>query len=139
MRFRDKLARFMWGRYGIDGLYYGLFVTYIVTWILQYIVKPDFLKAIISLIGLAALFFMVFRVFSRNIAKRRKENEKFMRIWTKTKNYFVLQKNKIRDFKNFTYKKCPACKANLRLPRKKGTHNVVCPKCRNRFEVKNLF
>lgn len=139
MRFRDKLARFMWGRYGIDGLYYGLLVTYFVLWIVQGFIKIDFLKAIISLAGLAALVFLIFRVFSRNIAARRKENEKFMRIWTRIKNFFVLQKNKIRDIKSFTYKKCPACKATLRLPRKKGKHNVVCPKCKNRFEVKNWF
>ena len=139
MRFRDKLARCMWGRYGIDGLYYGLLVTYFVLWIVQGFIKIDFLKAIISLAGLAALVFLIFRVFSRNIAARRKENEKFMRIWTRIKNFFVLQKNKIRDIKAFTYKKCPACKATLRLPRKKGKHNVVCPKCKNRFDVKNWF
>jgi hypothetical protein len=34
---------------------------------------------------------------------------------------------------------CPHCKANLRLPRKKGKHSVVCPRCKERFEVKNLF
>ncbi|MBR6650718.1 MAG: hypothetical protein IKL36_04820 [Clostridia bacterium] len=139
MRFRDKIARFMWGRYGIDGLYYGLFISYFVLIVVQRFIKVDFIKAIISLVALALLIFMFFRVFSRNIAARRKENEKFMRIWTRTKNFFVLQKNKIRDIKNFTYKKCPACKAALRLPRKKGKHNVVCPKCRNRFEVKNWF
>jgi len=139
MRFRDRLARFMWGRYGVDGLYYGLLVTYLLLWILQGFIKIDVARAIVSLAGLGALAFMIFRVFSRNIAARRKENERFMRFWTKVKNFFVLQKNKLRDIKGFTYKKCPACKITLRLPRKKGTHSVVCPKCKNRFEVKNLF
>ena len=104
MKFCDKLARFMWGRYGIDGLYYGLLVTYCVTLFVQRFIKIDALKAVISLIGIAALAFMIFRVFSKNIAARRKENEKFMRIWTKIKNFFILQKNKIRDFKHYTYK-----------------------------------
>ncbi|MBQ8474987.1 MAG: hypothetical protein IJ499_04935 [Clostridia bacterium] len=140
MKFRDKLARFMWGRYGIDGLYYGLFVTYLILWAVQYVFYSyRWLKGIASLLGLAVLVFMVFRVFSKNIPRRRKENEVFMRFWVKLKNFFVLQKNKIRDFKSFTYKKCPHCKAVLRLPRKKGTHSVVCPKCRERFSVKNLF
>lgn len=139
MKFRDRIARFMWGRYGVDGLYYGLFIAYFVLVVIQKFVEIDFVKAIISLLGFAVLIFMFFRVFSKNIAARRKENEKFMRIWTKVKNFFVLQKNKIRDIKHFTYKKCPACKATLRLPRKKGKHNVVCPKCRNRFEVRNWF
>lgn len=139
MRFRDKVARFMWGRYGIDGLYYFLFALYLVLWIVQVFVKQDLAKAIISIVALAVLIFMIFRVFSRNIAKRRKENDRFMGFWRSIKNFLVLQKNKIRDIKSFTYKKCPSCKANLRLPRKKGTHSVVCPRCKNRFEVKNIF
>ncbi len=129
----------MWGRYGIDGLYYVLLVAYLVLWLIQSIVEPDIAKSLISIAGLAVLCFMIFRVFSKNIPARRRENEKFMRIWTKIRNFFVLQKNKIRDIKGYTYKKCPSCKATLRLPRKKGAHSVVCPKCKNRFEVKNIF
>ncbi len=139
MRFRDKLARFMWGRYGIDGLYYCLLVVYLVLWAVQSIVKIDIVKAIISILSFVLLVYMIFRVFSRNTLKRRKENEAFLKLWRPIRNFFVLQKNKIRDIKGFTYKKCPACKVTLRLPRKKGMHNVVCPKCKNRFEVKNLF
>ncbi len=139
MRFRDKIARFMWGRYGVDGFSYGLLVIYLLTGIVQGFVKINIVKALISFVGFAVVVFMIFRIFSRDIPARRKENESFMRVWRKVKNFFVLQKNRIRDFKGFTYKKCPACKAVLRLPRKKGKHNVVCPKCRNRFEVRNLF
>lgn len=140
MRFKEKLARFMWGRYGIDGLYYGLFVSYLVMWAVQYVFYSfRIVKGIANLLGLAILVFMIFRVFSKNIPRRRRENEVFMRVWTKVKNFFVLQKNKIRDFKKFTYKKCPHCRITIRLPRKKGEHSVVCPKCRQRFSVKNWF
>lgn len=139
MRFRDRLARFMWGRNGIDGLYYFYFILFLVLWILQYIVRADIAKAILSIAALVLVGLMMFRFFSRNIAARRKENEKFMSIWRGVRNFFVLQKNKIRDAKGFVYKKCPSCKANLRLPRRKGEHSVVCPRCKNRFEVKNRF
>ncbi len=139
MRFRDRLARFMWGRNGIDGLYYFYFILFLILWILQYIVRADITKALLSIAALALVGLMMFRFFSRNIAARRKENEKFMSIWRAVKNFFILQKNKIRDAKGFVYKKCPSCKANIRLPRKKGEHSVVCPRCKNRFEVKNRF
>ena len=139
MKFRDKLARFMWGRNGIDALYYFHFILFMVMWILQYIVRADLAKALISIASLLLAGLMLFRFFSKNLTKRRKENQQFLNIWKSIKNFFVLQKNKARDFKSFTYKKCPSCKANIRLPRKKGTHNVVCPRCKNRFEVKNLF
>ena len=139
MRFRDKLARFMWGRNGIDGLYYFYFVLFLILWVLQYIVRADIAKALISIAALVLVGLMMFRFFSRNLAARRKENEKFMSIWRSIKGFFVLQKNKIRDAKSFVYKKCPSCRVNLRLPRKKGEHSVVCPRCKNKFTVKNRF
>ena len=37
MKFRDKLARFMYGRYGIDNLYHGLIALYFILFVLQLI------------------------------------------------------------------------------------------------------
>ena len=139
MNFKNKLARFMWGRNGIDALYYFQFVLFMLLWILQYIVRSDLAKALISIASLILAGIMIFRFMSKDLVRRRKENQKFLGIWKGIKGFFLLQKNKIRDFKKFVYKKCPHCKANLRLPRKKGTHSVVCPRCKKRFEVKNLF
>ena len=34
------------------------------------------------------------------------------------------------------YRRCPGCRVTLRLPKRKGKHTVVCPKCGRRFEVK---
>ena len=78
----------------------------------------------------------LFRMFSRKIYKRRAENEKFLKIWNPIKNKFRLMKNKRRDRKTHVYKKCPKCKAVLRLPKQKGKHTVRCPKCSERFDVK---
>lgn len=137
MRFRDRIARFFWGRNGIDGLYYGLFVLYIIIWALQLIFRDaEVASAILGILGTAVIIVMFYRVLSRNILRRRRENEIFMSVFVRIKNFFVLQKNKIRDSKDYIYRKCPACKANLRLPRKKGEHTVRCPKCRNRFDIK---
>ncbi|MBE6592034.1 MAG: hypothetical protein E7646_08345 [Ruminococcaceae bacterium] len=72
---------------------------------------------------------IIFRAMSRNIAGRRRENEKFS-------GFFRLMKNKRRDRKTHVYRKCKQCHAVLRLPKAKGKHTVVCPKCRNRFEVR---
>lgn len=137
MRFREKLARFFWGRNGIDGLYYGLFVLYILILMLQIIFRDSrSLTAVFGILSTAVIIIMFYRVLSKNLYKRRRENQIFMGFFTKIKNFFVLQKNKIRDRKDFIYKKCPFCKATLRLPRKKGEHTVKCPKCDNRFGVK---
>lgn len=46
------------------------------------------------------------------------------------------KKVKLPRDKDHVYRTCPLCLANIRLPKKKGTHNVRCPKCSNLFEVK---
>lgn len=136
MRFRERIARFFYGRYGIDSLYYGLLVTILVLWILRVIFADSAIASVlIYIVETALLFWMLYRCLSRNIAARRRENEVFSSFFKKIKNFFILQKNKIRDIKNFRYKKCPHCKATLRLPKRKGTHSVICPRCSKRFDV----
>ncbi len=139
MRFRDKLTRFLYGRYGVDQLYFALFIFYFVIWTVLLFVR--FTPVRIGLYALQALdlFWMVFRVLSKNIHARRKENNAFLKIWNPTKNFFILTKNRIRDHKNYRYRKCPHCKAMLRLPKRKGSHPVVCPRCKKRFTAKVRF
>lgn len=136
MRFRERVAQFFYGRYGIDSLYYGLLVSILVLWILR-VVFAAFppVGIIIYVLETVLLFWMLFRCLSRNISARRRENEIFTSFWRKIKNFFILQKNKIRDRGDFRYKKCPHCKAVLRLPKRKGTHSVICPRCAKRFDV----
>ncbi len=136
MGFRDKLRRFFWGRYGIDTLYYALFAFYIILWIVQlfcHSLPPLYFS--VYFLQLITLFIMIFRSLSRNIEKRRKENQAFLKFFRPIKNFFVLTKNKIRDRKHFSYVKCPHCKITVRLPKRKGEHPVICPKCRERFFV----
>ena len=128
----------MYGRYGADTLskvilwtYTGILVAYL---ILRLIFQGNLLASIIIsvsyfLISGALIYWMVFRMLSRNIYKRRRENEKFC-------GFFKLMKNKWKDRKTHVYRKCPKCKAVLRLPKAKGKHTVVCPRCKNRFGVR---
>ncbi len=143
MSFREKLARFFYGRYGIDGLYYGLLVSYFVVWTAQLITglftQNLIVKYAFWAVQTAILFFMVFRMLSRNIYRRRRENDAFMKVFRSTKSFFLLTKNRIRDFKSYRYRKCPHCKAMLRLPKRKGEHPVVCPRCKKRFTAKVKF
>lgn len=122
----------MYGRYGIDEMYYGLFAL----WTILLVVNMFVSSAIISLLGILTVMYMLYRSFSRNHAKRRAENAKFLKLWRPVKNWFLLQRDRFRDRKNFRYRKCSHCKAIVRLPNKKGKHTVVCPKCRERFDVK---
>ena len=131
-KFKNKLARFFYGRYGADTLNNVLTGIYL-SWLITFSIVDIFVNSIIfSIIGwlvTVAIFALVmFRMMSRNIYKRRRENEKFC-------GFFKLQRNKFRDRKTHVYRKCPSCKAVLRLPKAKGKHTVVCPRCKTRFNV----
>ena len=132
-KFKNKLYRFMYGRYGSDKLGTCLLITYIVLiflhTILTFFVDNVFFDLVVFLVSVTLVWFIFFRMFSRNIQKRRRENEKFC-------GFFKLRKNKFKDRKTHVYRKCPNCKAVLRLPKAKGKHNVICPRCRNRFSVR---
>ncbi len=123
----------MYGRYGTDTLskvmlwfYLGWIILFTVIFIF---VDSIWLSLFYYLSTTAMIFWMFFRMFSRNIAARRRENDRFC-------GFFKLRRNKFRDRKTHVYRKCHACEAVLRLPKSKGKHYVVCPRCKKRFEVK---
>ncbi|MBR2370915.1 MAG: hypothetical protein IKA82_02725 [Clostridia bacterium] len=130
----NKLAAFMYGRYGTDALNVMLTVLYLVIAIAQ-----SFFDGIIAIIlffvSLLLIAIVIFRMMSKNIAKRRRENAPFIRLGAKIKNARDLSRNKKRDRKTHVYRKCPKCKAVLRLPRVKGKHTATCPKCKNKLKV----
>ena len=130
-RLREAFARFMVGRYGADQFHNFLFGAYIVLWVLNLFVNSVGLM----LLETAVFVYMIFRVLSRNIYKRQKENLWYLEVSKKPKAEFALIKNRIRDRKTHVYRTCPACKSNLRLPKQKGKHTAVCPRCARRFEV----
>ena len=130
--FRERIARFMAGRYGIDKLYYFLLTVCLILIVINWFAK----SWVIYLVETGLFIYTFYRVLSRNVYKRQQENEKFIKLSEKPKNFFNLQKCKMRDRKTHVYKKCPSCRNNLRLPKQKGNHTVVCPCCKNRFDVK---
>ena len=130
--FKERLARFMMGRYGIDRLYYFLMAVCFILIVINIFVSSIW----ISLIETLLIGYAIYRVMSKNIYKRQQENEKFTKIADKPKKFLNLQKCKKRDKATHVYRKCPSCKSNLRLPKEKGEHTVVCPCCKHRFSVK---
>ncbi len=127
-KFKDKLIRFMYGRYGgNDALNKALLWTYIVILILGIISGWEWLWYV----GFLAIIWNIYRMFSRNIGKRQKENAVFLSLKRKA----LMPLKQLLD-RGHAYRRCPHCKATLRLPRKKGRHTVACPKCKKDFKVK---
>ncbi len=136
--FKEKLYRFMYGRYGFDQ-----FSSFLMTAGLVMAVLCMFLRFLPSHIpyyicsGLNTFFyiFAFFRILSRNIGKRTLENEKYLRIRSRIIPVLDAKTKNIRD-KNYIYKKCPKCSAKLRLKRIKGKHITKCPRCGLKFNVR---
>lgn len=131
MNFLGKVYRFMQGRYGPDELYKFLFFSYLFVFILNLFLR----SYIINWIELFIIVFMFYRFFSKNIYRRRKEND----LYLKVKRWFVKPFKNIRrnykDRKEFIYKKCGKCKTTLRLPLpfERGIKHAKCPTCGRRI------
>ena len=131
--FREKLIRFMQGRYGADELFYILTATYLLMTVVNIFAQ----LWILHIAGLVLFAVAVLRSLSKNIPARQKENELVVgalgKIGIKRRPKPVQPG---RDMINFAYKKCPGCGKTLRLPRRKGKHNTKCPSCGKEFRVK---
>ncbi len=132
-KFKNGLYKFMYGRYGRDSLGTALLWTYaallILHMILSLFIENPWYYVAYFVVSWALVITIFYRMMSRKISKRRRENEKFV-------GFFKLMKNRFKDRRTHVYRKCPSCRATLRLPKSKGKHTVVCPRCRQRFEVK---
>ena len=132
MNFRQKFEQFMRGRYGTDKFSRVLIYASLILMLFN-----SFIHTLaLYLLQLFLLGYAFFRMFSRNINKRCQENQKFEVFWQKLCSFIRLQIYKWKDRKAYVYTRCPGCRANLRLPRRKGKHTVKCPRCSKSFDFK---
>ena len=132
----QKIMVFMQGRYGTDKLNNVKFFASMHVWFVNLFVFDPLASLILTLIEIAIFAWFLFRALSRNITKRSAENRKFLPLYNAVSGWFKLTVRKFKDRKEFKYLKCPSCKAQLRVKRKKGNHTVKCPKCASEFDKK---
>ena len=126
---REKLVRFMYGRYGVDRLSRHLMTAALVMSFLSMIPVLSFLFPI----ALALMVWGYARVFSRNNAKRYRELCGYEKLWGKVKGYPARLKSEIQQRKDYRIFKCPSCKQKLRIPKGRGQVEISCRKCRAVF------
>jgi len=129
---RNWLRNFMIGRYGPDHLYIALFVFAVLISIASRIANFSPLL----FLSYAILIFAMFRFFSKNIQKRRAENDRFLRFWGPISNKIKRKVQQFKSRKTHKFFTCPACKNTLRVPKGKGKIQITCPKCGERFTKK---
>ena len=83
------------------------------------------MKAVIAMLAAALL---LFRMFSRNLVRRRAENARFLAWWSPIRGRLagMRQRSLDREHKYFT---CKSCKTICRVPAGKGKIEITCPKC----------
>jgi len=75
-------------------------------------------------------------MLSRNIKRRRAENDRFLRYWWPVRTKASRSLSLARQRKTHKFFKCPGCGNTLRVPRGKGKLQITCPKCGERFSRK---
>lgn len=130
----NKLRTFMIGRYGIDELYKLLLIIYTLIIFINIFIRSK----ILSIIELFLVVIIFYRALSKNIKRRRKENDMYLKFKNKVLSKINFIKRKYKDRNTHMYKKCPKCRQKIRLPLKKGKHTVKCPKCSHKFKVRCL-
>ena len=126
---REKLQRFMMGRNGTDDLNRFLMIVWIILWVIELFTK----NGILSILSFALLIYLYFRMFSRNLSKRYRENVAYLNMKNKITSKFRSKKSEMQQRKTPHIYKCPTCKQKIRIPRGKGRICITCPKCKTEF------
>lgn len=132
---RDKFNKFMQGRYGVDELSrftMGVALALIILTMFVNIVNRS-VGSVLDFLGIAAIVYAYFRIFSRNIQQRYVENQKYLQMTSKLRLRFNKEKNLMKQRKTHHIYACPGCGQKIRIPRGKGKIEIECPKCHTKF------
>ena len=126
-RFLQKLQYWMMGRNGTDQLSIALLIAGFVISLFSNFFWP------LIFLSYAIYIWVLFRMFSRNVPARQRENQVFLRVWRPITQWFSFQRTRFRDRKLYRYFKCPHCGLRLRAPKGRGKIQVTCQKCHTEF------
>ena len=133
---KERIARFMAGRYGNDQLGRALLVADLILLLLASIFSKTVGRILMPL-ALAVLIYMYYRMFSRNIYKRQEENGKYLRFKYQITSKINVLRERWKQRKEYKFFTCPSCHTTLRVPRGRGKIKIVCRKCGTSFMGKS--
>ena len=137
MRMRDRLIQFMAGRNGNDQLNRALMIAWVALLLLASVLRRTALGSVLYILMLALLVLTYYRMLSRDLYRRRSENERYLRAVEKQRAKLRVLKERWKQRKDYKFFSCPSCKAVMRVPRGRGKIRIVCHKCGNTFMGKS--
>ncbi|MCC2124657.1 MAG: hypothetical protein SO020_03580 [Lachnospiraceae bacterium] len=130
---RDKIYRFMQGRYGTDDFYKFLFWVALIGIVINWFFKSQLLSFAVTLI----LVYAMYRVLSKNHSARYAENQRYLQATAKIRYWFDQQKKLMEERKYHHIYTCPKCRQKIRIPKGKGKIMIRCPKCHHEFQKRS--
>ncbi len=130
---REKLMRFMAGRYSMDQL-----SDFLIKFALVFAVFNVFFRnGFVEILCLAALIFAYVRIFSKNHERCRRQNSWYLQKTWKIRSVSNKYISRIKILRTHHIYTCGHCKQKLKIPRGRGRVQIRCPKCGNEFIKKS--
>ena len=133
----NAIARFMYGRNGMDQLNLVLMWVVLILDVVTMLVQRNHaaVSMVLYWLSMAGWVYVLFRMFSKNLSKRRGENQKFVNwVWRmRSSRAGAKERHADKDHKYFT---CKNCKTICRVPVGKGKIIITCPKCGAQIHAK---
>lgn len=128
-----KVAEWLRGRQGPDDLAVFCTNAAIVVVLVNVFVGTSWL----GWVALALVAYSMFRIQSKNLGPRARENEAFLRALGPARPWVQNPGAAWRELRTYKHAKCTSCGQRVRVPRGKGRLRVTCPKCSTKFEVRS--
>lgn len=132
-KIKMELQKFMYGRNGVDQLTVFVLVISLILSLLAGIFRLPWLR----LFYYIGVILSIYRILSRDLVKRRLENQSFMQKTRVLPAWVRVQKRIVQERKTHRHFKCPSCKQRLRVPKGKGNIKITCSKCGEQFSRKS--
>ena len=126
---QQKLRALLQDRYGLDQLSVALMLLGCLLTLILSLCGVRYYR----LIGLLPMLLALLRVLSRNVDRRRAENDRFLRVWDPVRNKLGQKAQQAKDV-DHRYYACPTCKKTLRVPKNRGKIEITCPHCGTKFK-----
>lgn len=125
----DKLRKFMNGRYGFDLFSRLLVLLFLILSLVGSVMRND----VITFLSYIPLIYAVYRILSKNIGKRNRENQIVVDKVGYLGKKILTHKKNVVGTETHRYYRCPQCKQRIRVPKGKGKIVITCPKCQREF------